>query len=272
MVCVVHCDPLTYNTESHSNTPNNTQVQEQEKRRGEISLEPDMIPSIIGKGGSNIRELQKKFNLRIDVNKDNGLVSFQGPEDMIETALSHFRDLKLKFEEEKQRKRRELEESKRHEKQQHQDAKDSETSSTNDNVTPVPAATSNAPPGFADIPIGMSGGNGDMYLSKNAKRRLRRNRRRKEEAPSPMELLMGSDSSSSKRTTRSTKRTSSSNKPEALTDAMRLLGLGTSTGISPSHPLEAEEESIDIRDDTGDDADGVESSYYSSSSGYKLRL
>ena len=80
-----------------------------------------------------------------------------------------------------------------------------------------------------------------------------------------------SDSSSSKRTTRSTKRTSS-NKPEALTDAMRLLGLGTSMGISPSHPLEAEEESIDIRDDTGDDADGVESSYYSSSSGYKLRL
>ena len=62
-----------------------------------------MIPSIIGKGGSNIRELQKKFNLRIDVNKDNGLVSFQGPEDMIETALTHFRDLKSKFEEEKQR-------------------------------------------------------------------------------------------------------------------------------------------------------------------------
>ena len=254
------------------------QVQEQEKRRGEISLEPDMIPSIISKGGSNIRELQKKFNLRIDVNKDNGLVSFQGPEDMIETALSHFRDLKSKFEEEKQRKRRELEESKRQEKQQHQDAKDSETSSTNDNVTPVPVATNNnnnnkmdVPPGFANIPIGMSGGNGDMYLSKNAKRRLRRNRRRKEEAPSPMELLMGSDSSSSKRTTRSTKRTSS-NKPEALTDAMRLLGLGTSMGISPSHPLEAEEESIDIRDDTGDDADGADSSYYSSSSGYKLRL
>jgi len=268
-------------------------VQQQEKRQGQISLERDMIPSVIGKGGSNIQEIEKKFGLRIDVNRGTGIVSFRGPEDKIEMGLSHFRDLKLKFEKERdirmvESKRQQQEETRK----QHQDAKDSlEISAKEEEKVPI---IPDMPPGFSNIPVGLSASEGqNMYLSKNAKRRMRRNRRRKEEAPTPMELLLGSPSSgsgSSSSDFKKKKNNSSSNKSvgsagrnrnqieedTTLTDAMRLLGLGNSMGIlSPSTTLKAEEDttpSSSVVGKSDGSIDETTSGFYSSSSGYKLRL
>ena len=268
-------------------------VQQQEKRQGQISLERDMIPSVIGKGGSNIQEIEKKFGLRIDVNRGTGIVSFRGPEDKIEMGLSHFRDLKLKFEKERdirmvESKRQQQEETRK----QHQDAKDSlEISAKEEEKVPI---IPDMPPGFSNIPVGLSASEGqNMYLSKNAKRRMRRNRRRKEEAPTPMELLLGSPSSGSSSSSsdfKKKKNNSSSNKSvgsagrnrnqieedTTLTDAMRLLGLGNSMGIlSPSTTLKAEEDttpSSSVVGKSDGSIDETTSGFYSSSSGYKLRL
>ncbi len=45
-----------------------------------FEVDASMIPVIIGKGGSTIREIIEKFNVNIDLNRDLGLVKISGPD------------------------------------------------------------------------------------------------------------------------------------------------------------------------------------------------
>ena len=59
-----------------------------------FEVDASMIPVIIGKGGSTIREIIEKFNVNIDLNRDLGLVKISGPDsENIEGAKEYILNL-----------------------------------------------------------------------------------------------------------------------------------------------------------------------------------
>jgi len=225
------------------------------KQYAEVEIDREMVPSLIGAKGATIQRLEKELGCRINVSKDSGTVVLRGgSEEKIEAARLHIEQLKKEFEErfaaeEAAREQRAKEEAEAWEvKKQAQKAanqKQDGDSKEMDNGHSEPVKRE-----YASVPVGAS--SQDAHMSKNAKRRQRRRKKKNGTSQSAMDMLMGKTTTAGSNTKRGAKRGAGS--APAVSEAMQLLGLD-----APSPPPGFEE------------PDAAEQ-YYSSSSGYTLRL
>jgi len=286
-----------------------------------VSVNPNMIPFIIGKKGARIQQMQTDFKCRVDIeSRDDGRIRIRGDsEDIVSKAVEHLDELRETYLREMSRRA---------------------SSNADDDGDDVPSSKSAAPldekrsekkreqkesSSSFERRVVLSYDTDDVRepLSKSARRRLRRKAKKMKE--NPLNVLLGNKSDAKSAdikdktlaaSSMSSAEHSSSRKPRGsksafgavgsqrkvngstrsdlgVSKAMMMLGLETSSSSSSSKPTpaisptppgfegfvatEMKARHPDSRvsgrnEDEVDGPDAMSGKYYSSRSGYKLRL